>query len=105
MFTEVKDKLKSLGISRRYINSLDWMVLLEEITEGMDINFERLKQKHSSRDQINMEELASDLEDIYYDKLPDELIEKGKNKTYYYRKKISDIISRYLTQKRNFILK
>ncbi|MFL8134491.1 SIR2 family protein [Clostridioides difficile] len=113
MFTNVKEKLKSLGISpiffvgsgisRRYIDSPNWLGLLEETISDTDINFERLKQKHSNREDINMEELAKELEDLYYDKLPDECIESGRNKPYYYRKKIADIINQYLENKKSVL--
>lgn len=109
MFTEVKDKLKALGISpiffigsgisRRYIDSPNWVGLLEEVTKGTKINFEWYKQKHKTREEINLEELAEDLEDAYFNNLSEDEFEKDGSKPYYFRKKISNIIKKYLEDK------
>ncbi len=85
------------GISRRYINSPNWIGLLEEIVVDRDINFTKLVQKYSDGDGVvNNESLAQELEDIYFDKLDDGEIEDGGNKPYYFRKKIANIMNKYL---------
>lgn len=120
MFDDVKEKLKSLGISpiffvgsglsRRYINSPDWLGLLKEIMSDTEINFTRYEQKHTIVDSstgetiINFEELAKELEEVYFDKLPEDKLEEGKNQGYYYRKRISDIVSKYLHDNKSKML-
>ncbi|MCS6132608.1 hypothetical protein DWV13_13370 [Clostridium botulinum] len=116
MFDDVKEKLKALGISpiffvgsglsRRYINSPDWLGLLKETMSDTGINFTKYQQRHTIIDSstgekiINFEELAKELEEVYFDKLPEDKLEEGKNQGYYYRKKISDIVSKYLDDNR-----
>ena len=61
MFAEVKEKLKTLGISpiffvgsglsRRYIDSPDWLSLLKESMKDTEINFKKCQQKHTCRDK------------------------------------------------------
>ncbi|WMJ76360.1 MULTISPECIES: SIR2 family protein [unclassified Sedimentibacter] len=109
MFKEMQSKLKTVGIapiffigsgiSRRYINSPNWIGLLKEVVEDRDINFTKLVQKYTdSSNVVNNEQLAQELEDIYFDKLNDDEIEDGGNKPYYFRKKISNIIEKYLIE-------
>ncbi len=120
MFTGLKEKLKNLGaspiffvgsgLSRRYIESPDWLGLLEKTMEGTGINFSRYKQKHtykneiSNKDEINMEALAQELEDVYFDKMPEEELEEGGSKGYYYRKRICKVISQYFQDNKDIML-
>ncbi|WP_343344880.1 SIR2 family protein [Terrisporobacter petrolearius] len=112
MFEDVKEKLKTLGISpiffvgsglsRRYIDSPDWHGLLKESVEGTNISFKKCEQKHTSidkstnKDKIDFESLAEELEEKYFDSLLEEQMEDGKSRAYYYRKRISEVISNYL---------
>lgn len=117
MFKDVKEKLKELGISpiffvgsglsKRYINSPDWYGLLKESVEGTDISFKKCEQKYTTRDKstnedkIDFESLAEELEEKYFDSLLDEQIEEGKTRAYYYRKRISEVISSYLDKNKD----
>lgn len=108
MFTEIKKKLKALGIapiffvgsgiSRRYLGSPNWEGLLKEITNGRKINFELCKQKYKLRGKIDFERLAEELESVYFDNLPEAEFEENGSRTYYFRKRICDIINKYLEQ-------
>jgi len=114
VFEDVKEKLKTLGISpiffvgsglsRRYIGSPNWYELLKESVEGTDISFKKCEQKHTIRDKstnkdkIDLESLAEELEEQYFDSLLEEQIEDGKSRAYYYRKRISEVISSYLNE-------
>lgn len=120
MFEELKEKLKSLGtspiffigsgLSRRYIKSPDWLGLLEETMNSTGVNFSRYEQKYTYRneilnkDEIDLEALAQELEDVYFDKMPEEKLEKGGNKGYYYRKKVCEVISEYLENNKEDML-
>lgn len=120
MFSEVKDKLKVLeispiffvgsGLSRRYINSPEWLGLLKETMEDTGVNFKKYEQKHTfidpstGKESINFEELAEELEEVYFDKLPEDSLEDGKTKGYYYRKKISNIVSKHLEDNKSIML-
>lgn len=112
VFKDVKEKLKILGISpiffvgsglaKRYIDSPDWYGLLKESTHETNIRFKKCEQKHTSRDKstnkdkIDFEALAEELEEQYFENLSDEQMEDGKSRAYYYRKRISEVISSYL---------
>ena len=83
MFKSMQSKLKSLGIapiffvgsgiSRRYIESPNWIGLLKEIVDGRDINFIKLVQKYTeSNGYVNNEKLAEELETLYFDRLTDD---------------------------------
>ncbi|WP_099335498.1 SIR2 family protein [Clostridium cadaveris] len=115
MFTDVKEKLKELGISpiffigsglaRRYIGSPNWIGLLEEVMEGTNISFKRYKQKYTykneipNEDEIDLESLAQELEDVYFDNMSEEDMDDDGSKGYYYRKRVSKVISQYLQGK------
>lgn len=87
------------GISRRYINSPDWIGLLKEISDKWDRPFERYVQKHKNEhNECNYEALATELENMYFDKLDDDQIEENKNKYYYFRKRIANIFNTYLSE-------
>lgn len=107
MFKSMQNKLKSIGIapiffvgsgiSRRYIESPNWIGLLEEIVNGREINFTKLVQKYTDKDgKVNNEKLAEELEDVYFDELDDSEIEDGGSKPYYFRKRIAEITDNYL---------
>lgn len=120
MFSGVREKLKTLGISpiffvgsglsRRYIKSPDWLGLLKETMEDIGVNFKKYEQKHTYIDSstgkeiINFEKLAQELEEVYFDKLPEDSLEDGKTKGYYYRKRISNIVSKYLEDNKSTML-
>lgn len=117
MFEDVKEKLKALGISpiffvgsglsKRYIDSPDWYGLLKESTKGTNISFKKCEQKYTSRDKytnkdkIDFEALAEELEEQYFDSLSEEEMEDGKSRAYYYRKRISEVISSYLDKNKD----
>ncbi|WP_455543380.1 SIR2 family protein [Intestinibacter sp.] len=117
MFEDVKEKLKTLGISpiffvgsglsKRYIDSPDWYGLLKESIDGTNISFKKYEQKYTSKDRstnediIDFEGLAEELEEQYFDSLSDEQIEDGKSKPYYYRKRIAEVISSYLDKNKD----
>lgn len=120
MFDEVREKLKTLGISpiffvgsglsRRYIKSPDWLGLLKETMLDTGINFKRYKQKYTTIDSstgeevIDFEGLAQEFEEVYFDKLPEDNLQDGKTQGYYYRKRISDIVSKYLNDNKETML-
>ncbi|WP_052330758.1 SIR2 family protein [Clostridium saudiense] len=121
MFTEVKEKLKALeispiffvgsGLSRRYINSPDWLGLLKESMKDTEVNFKKYQQKHTltnpitGENYIDLERLAEKLEEIYFDALSEDKLEEGKTQGYYYRKRIADIVSGYLEDNKEKLLK
>ena len=109
MFKSMQSKLKSLGIapiffvgsgiSRRYIESPNWIGLLKEIVDGRDINFIKLVQKYTeSNGYVNNEKLAEELETLYFDRLTDDELEEGGSKPYYFRKRIAEIMDDYLAR-------
>lgn len=120
MFDDVKEKLKNLGtspiffvgsgLSRRYIDSPDWLGLLEKTMDGTGINFSRYKQKHthknqiSNKDEVNMEALAQELEDVYFDMMPEEKLEEYGSKGYYYRKRVCQVISKCFQDNKDHML-
>ena len=120
MFESVREKLKSLGISpvffvgsglsRRYINSPNWLGLLKESTDGLGISFKKYQQKHTyfnsstGKNEIRFEELAQDLESVYYEQLPVNKLEDNKSQSYYYKKAIAEIVSQYLESNKERML-
>ncbi|WP_010293496.1 MULTISPECIES: SIR2 family protein [Clostridium] len=113
IFVSMESKLKKLaispiffigsGISRRYINSPDWKGLLQEIRSDWERSYKYYYQKHLVNGNCNFEELASELETMYFDKLTDEELEEGKDKRYYFRKRISEIVGVYLEKSKEII--
>lgn len=107
IYTNIRAKLEEIpispiffigsGISRRYINSPDWKNMLKEVMDGWDKSFERHYQNYVKNGKCDFELLGKLLEGEYYnDILLDEDIVEGKEKRYYFRRKISDILQRYI---------
>lgn len=107
MFKSMQDKLRTIGIapiffvgsgiSRRYIESPNWIGLLKEIVEGRNINFKKLVQKYKEGNgDVDNEILAEELENLYFDDLNDDELEEGGSKPYYFRKRIAEITDEYL---------
>ena len=97
MFKSMQSKLRTIGIapiffidsgiSRRYINSLNWIGLLEEIVEGKNINFTKLVQKYTDNNgNVNNEKLVEEMEELYFHELDDKELEEGGSKPYYFAK-------------------
>ena len=86
------------GISRRYINAPDWKNMLKEAMHGWNKSFERQYQKYVENGKCDFESLGKFLESEYFnDILLDEDIIEGKEKSYYFREKISQILNEYIT--------
>ncbi len=109
IYTKIRSKLDEIpispiffigsGISRRYINAPDWKNMLKEVMNGWDKSFERQYQSYVKNGKCDFEELGKLLEDKYYnDILSDNEIVEGKEKSYYFRKKISDILELYIAK-------
>lgn len=109
MFKVMQNKLREVGIapiffvgsgiSKRYIESPDWIGLLKEIVEKKNINFSKLVQKYTDNNGgIDVESLAEELENLYFDSLGDDELEEGGSKPYYFRKRIAEITDEYLTK-------
>lgn len=107
IYTNIRAKLNEIpispiffigsGISRRYINSPDWKNMLKEVMDGWDKSFERQYQNYVKNGKCDFELLGKLLEDEYYnDILLDSNIIEGKEKSYYFRKKISDLLASYV---------
>lgn len=94
----IKNKIEQLGISpiyfigsgisRRYFDAPDFKGLLSMIRNDWDRSFEHYLQKHGRVYPL----LAQELSDMYFDKLNDSDLESGKDRDYYFKRRVSIIL-------------
>lgn len=106
IFTSMKSKIEELavspvffvgsGLSRRYFDAPDWKGLLKEVRASWDRSFDYYLQAYKNGDNYELEKLAEKLCEMYYEKLSDEELEPDKDKVYYFKKRITDIINSYM---------
>lgn len=109
IFSRLRDKIEQLavspvyfvgsGLSRRYFDSPNWEGLLREIRSTWDRSFDYYLQGYKNGNNYELEKLAEQLCEMYYEKLTDEELEPNKDKVYYFKKRIVDIINNYMYTK------
>ncbi|MED2034375.1 SIR2 family protein [Bacillus thuringiensis] len=105
IFNNMKEKIEQLaispvffvgsGLSRRYFNAPDWEGLLREVRDTWDRSFDYYLQGFKAGNKYELEKLAEKLCDMYYEKLTDEQLEPNKDKIYYFKKRVTEIINEY----------
>lgn len=106
ILTNMKDKIEKLavspvffigsGISKRYFHAPDWIGLLREIRETWDRSFDYYLQGYKKGNNYELDRLAEYLCEMYYEKLTDEELEPDKDKVYYFKKRVAEIVNHYL---------
>ncbi|MCT6809371.1 MAG: SIR2 family protein [Lysinibacillus fusiformis] len=84
------------GLSMRYFNAPSWEGLLREVRESWDRSFDYYLQAYKNGDSYELEKLAEQLCEMYYEKLSDKELEPNKDKIYYFKKRITQIIDHYM---------
>jgi hypothetical protein len=108
VFQNLNEKIDQLGISpvffigsglsRRYFDAPDWEGLLRQIRTDWDRKFDYYLQACTENGEYRLEKLAELLSEMYFEKLEDEDLEPNKNKDYYFKKRIVQILNDYLGQ-------
>ncbi|GGG22614.1 hypothetical protein GCM10007425_16360 [Lysinibacillus alkalisoli] len=106
LFKNLKSKIEQIavspiffvgtGLSMRYFNAPSWEGLLREVRESWDRNFDYYLQAYKNGSIYELEKLAEQLCEMYYEKLSDKELEPNKDKVYYFKKRITQIIDDYM---------
>ncbi|ASI77718.1 SIR2 family protein [Bacillus pacificus] len=106
LFINMKSKIEQIavspvffvgtGLSMRYFNAPSWEGLLREVRESWDRNFDYYLQAYKNGSSYELEKLAEQLCEMYYEKLSDEELEPNKDKVYYFKKRVTQIINQYM---------
>lgn len=106
LFKNLKSKIEQIavspiffvgtGLSMRYFNAPSWEGLLREVRESWDRSFDYYLQAYKNGSIYELEKLAEQLCEMYYEKLSDKELEPNKDKVYYFKKRITQIIDDYM---------